>query len=564
MIKKRLIILLMTLPLICFAENYLIHGGQESSIQYELTQEVTPSGKTKYLKLSFVIPQAFESPTYVQQIEDFRLDFKPRPSKEDRQQDKRGNQIAVLTWNDPLETVHVSMRFTARNQTILKPLISSAPFPPADIPREFRDYLDATEQVQSDHPDLQKKAESLLQGVQTEFDAVQRILTFIVDHVRYVTPPKQYDALYAYQSGKGNCQNYSHLSAALMRHAGIPVRIVNGVTLKEPYTVKTGDGEYTFKMGQGRHSWIEVWFPDLGWVPLDPQQTELFVSNRFVRIEVGLDNNETVNDGSVRWRQVKNATGRPLFREAINADFINDNVRLAMAKQNYGPNNILLCPAVEAGFQPVIKPPIPLPKTLPDDQLNKMRYTKPFVFGNLDFPQNIDFMFTREPAGRNAEDEYVMKKNFVVETAEYVTTKMTQYAQIVVLKKPVKLRTISLALQKFGGNGQLWAELLKDNAGKPGHVLATSDFLHLNQLSSRPGYRWVDFDFSQENIVLSPGSYWIALGFTGSPIVNWFYTYGKPVGPVYGTRYKGVYDTQWSGALAYEFNYRISGLTTQQ
>jgi hypothetical protein len=67
----------------------------------------------------------------------------------------------------------------------------------------------------------------------------------------------------------------------------------------------------------------------------------------------------------------------------------------------------------------------------------------------------------------------------------------------------------------------------------------------------------VDFDFSRENTVLMPGAYWIALGFSGSPIVNWFYTYGKPVGPVHGTRDKGVFQGDWSGALNYEFNYRI-------
>jgi hypothetical protein len=60
-----------------------------------------------------------------------------------------------------------------------------------------------------------------------------------------------------------------------------------------------------------------------------------------------------------------------------------------------------------------------------------------------------------------------------------------------------------------------------------------------------------------------PGSYWIALGFTGSPIVNWFYTYGKPVGPVDGTRYKSVFQQNWSGAMNYEFNYRVSGLTVK-
>jgi hypothetical protein len=87
--------------------------------------------------------------------------------------------------------------------------------------------------------------------------------------------------------------------------------------------------------------------------------------------------------------------------------------------------------------------------------------------------------------------------------------------------------------------------------------------VNLEAISSRPGYRWVDFDFNRENPILMPGAYWIALGFSGSPVVNWFYTYGKPVGPVYGTRYKGVFEREWSGALNYEFKDRLSGRTVK-
>jgi len=134
-----------------------------------------------------------------------------------------------------------------------------------------------------------------------------------------------------------------------------------------------------------------------------------------------------------------------------------------------------------------------------------------------------------------------------VETAEYVTTKLTQYAQVFVLKEPVKLQKLGLALHKFGGEGQLWVDLYNDNNGKPGDIIGASDMLDLQSISFKPGYRWVDFDFTRGATVLMPGSYWIGLGYTGSPILNWFFTYGKPVGPVDGTRYKGVYEEDWSG-----------------
>jgi hypothetical protein len=298
-------------------------------------------------------------------------------------------------------------------------------------------------------------------------------------------------------------------------------------------------------------------------VPFDPQQTELFVSNRFIRAEVGLDNEETVNDGLIRWRQASGAEGDPRFEETIDAEFASDQVRLSMEKQNYGPQNMLVCPRVRAEFKQVAVVTPPPPKEVPREQLDKLQYKNPFVFGNLDFPKRMDFLSTRGPAQKDAGDTFRMEKNFLVETAEYVTTKMTQYAQVFVLKKPIKLLKTGLALHKFGGSGQLWIELALDDRGKPGGVIATSDLLMLEQISQKAGYDWVDFQFSGDAPVLSPGKYWILLSFTGSPIMNWFYTYGKPVGPVDGTRYKGVYDADWSGALAYEFNYRVAGYSSE-
>ena len=556
---KRLVLLFTVLACgLLYSENYVIQGSQTSEIRYQLSQRVEVAGKTKSLSLSFVVPESFESPTFTQRVSNVDLKLVPEPSEKNQVKDKRGNVVIQAKWKNPASTIDASMSFTANNETHLKSMQSSAPFPLPNIPGELEDYLSDTKQVQVNNPQISAKAQELVAGVKTEFDAVQRILTWVVDNVRYVTPPKQYDALYSFQSGKGNCQNYSHLSAALMRRVGIPVRIVNGVTLKQPYVVKMPEGEFTFKMGQGRHSWIEVWFPDLGWVPFDPQQSELFVSNRYVRIEVGVDNNETINDGTVKWRQAKGVQGKPRFQEGIEASFAGDNVMLSMEKQTYGPKGMLLCPQVQTVFLKKETPKPPPPPKVTEKQMQILRYTKPYVFGNLDYPKGVDFFVTRGPAEQDQDDEFVMRKNFMVETAEYVTTKMTQYAQVFVLEKPMKLKAVSLAIHKFGGDGQIWLDLMEDNNGKPGATLATSRWMDLNNVPMKAGYDWMDFVYDS-NITLKPGKYWIGLGFTGSPIMNWYYTYGKPIGPIDGTRYKGVYDAQWSGALAYEFNYRVVG-----
>jgi hypothetical protein len=548
-------------PALSLAENYTVKGEMGANIRYELQEQVTAGEGIKKMVLSFVKPRTFESPTYRQEIKDFKLVFSPEPQERKTHTDSRGNEIVTATWTKPSDFINVRLTCDAFSETKFPVLTSQDPFPLVKIDPETRDYLKSTEQVQSDDARIRELALKLTAGVKMEFDAVQRIISWVVDNVHYVTPPVRYDAIYSLESGKGNCQNYSHLSAALLRSVGIPVRIVNGVTLNQPFDIAWDKGVLTLKMGQGRHSWVEVWFPQLGWVPFDPQNTILFVSNRFIRIEVGVDNNETKNDGLFRWAQVQEAQ-KPKLQESISANFDSDKVNVRGDRQKYGPKNLLLSPVVKAEFKQIEVVPPPLPPVISDKAKKKLRYEVPFIYGNLEYPQDIDFAFPRvtEAAGKN---QFEMSRNFLVETAEYVTTNLTQYAQVVVLQKPVKVQKIGLALHKFGGDGLLWVDILQDSNGKPGAPISTSDFINLDQLSLKPGYRWTDFDFSRETPILMPGSYWIALGFTGSPILNWFYTYGKPVGPVDGTRYKGVYQEDWSGALNYEFNYRVIGLTSK-
>jgi hypothetical protein len=546
------------------AENYLLNGGQESRIKYQMVQQIYPSSNIRKLVLNYVHPGSFNSPTYNQEITDLKFSFSPPPGKRSEITDKRGNKVIEVVWEAPFQPITATTSLTAQNWVKLKPLQTQALFPLSKLSEDVQIYLKATRQANSDNVQIQEKAKALTSSAKTEFDAVQKILTWVVDHMHYVLTPQRYDATYSYESGKGNCQNYSHLSAALMRAVGIPVRIVNGLTLKEPYDITTEKSVLTMKLAQGRHSWIEVYFPDLGWVPFDPQGTELFVSSRFIRVEVGLDNNETEQDGLMRWTKAKGSKGRPQLAESIDAGFTVDNVSLTGQKMDYGPRSMLLCPRVEASFTKVaVEPPAAPPLKVSDDELKKLSFSAPYVFGNLEFPENVDFLTARGPAQETEDGEMKMRKNFLVETAEYVTTRGRQYAQTFILEKPIRLNKVALALHKFSDDGQLWLELFRDNDGMPGDLVATSDFLSLDKLKYGAGYSWVDFDFGSFELVLSPGRYWVALGFTGSPIVNWFFTYGKPVGPQDGTRYKKMFDETWGRSLSFEFNYKVEGLAVK-
>ena len=655
-----------------WGENHTLEGDMGSSVRFNLERQLKLYPDLQQITLSFVIPPTFSSPTGKQGVEDFKFSFSPNPDTEKRKSDLRGNQIVESTWVNPPETIDVRVQFNSRIDTDLKRIDTTAPFPMSKVPPDVGYYLAATKLVQKDHPRITELASSLTKGAATQYDAVGRIMAYVVDHIHYVNPSRKYDAIYTLEQGKGNCQNFSHLNAALMRSIGIPVRIVNGITLNKPFQIVRSQGEITIKMGQGRHSWIEVWFPDLGWVPFD-QQTAMFVSNRYIRIEVGIDNGETVNDGMIWWSQKKGTLGEPGLKEIIQADFTDDRFRIVARKEPFGPKNLLMAPDVKAEpkkseapvretpavtKQNAVKPeevraavppppspaasekksvvqnaaqappisPVPatekkkeepgipqsplstpapqerkntgtlsglfedlladvqsvigMPVTQKDGQtkishksegmsiddphdIKSLIYDVPLIFGNLEFPEDIDFTFPPTPVTQREDGTFEKVRTFWVETAEYVTSQRNQYVQLFIVKRPMKLEKIGLALHYFGGESQLWVDLYGNDQGKPGNVFGTSKVVDFNGVLPRPGYRWMDFDFKAEDLILSPGAYWIGLGFTGAPVVNWFYSYGKTVGPAEGTRYKGIYEAEWSGALSFEFNYRISGLQSK-
>jgi hypothetical protein len=570
-----------------YGSEIVISGHQKSKIGYVLEQTIEPFAGIEELQASFVVPQDFLSPTYVQRVKNLKFKFSLEPDRREIKTDSRGNLVHEYTWNRPGKVINCQISLQANNEVNLAELKSDVPYPIPGFPEDVLVFLQGTDMVQTENASIRKRAIQLTEGITSEMEAVQTILHFVVDHMRYVLIPEKFDAMYAMQTGKGNCQNYSHLAAALMRAAGIPVRIVNGVTLKKGFQISSETSEYSFEMSQGRHSWIEVFFPDLGWVPFDPQQTQFFVSNRYLRIEVGLDNNETIQDGLVRWTQAVGAERQlPKLEEAIESDFISDDVSFKSIQKLATPSKLLLSPLLAfapAGGVPVkVEEPAEIPTEVeepeeapaeikePEEEVEeqlpvdytRLNYQKPLEIGNLDFPRNFDFVLSRFQDQQIPAEQNELKRNFIVETAEYVTGERV-FAQTFELDKPIQLDKIGLALHSFGGSGDLWLEISDDKDGYPLPAVAASRKISAPRIRIPRGYDWVDFDFSDQKLILSPGRYWFVLRFSGFPIVNWFYSYGKSVGPADGTRSRAMKENKWDTIHSFEFNYRVVGLTAE-
>jgi hypothetical protein len=77
---------------------------------------------------------------------------------------------------------------------------------------------------------------------------------------------------YFFLNGKrGYCQMFAGTMTVMLRMLGIPARIGEGFT---PGTRNASRGTYTVT-DRDAHAWVEVWFPQFGWLPFEPTPTRV-------------------------------------------------------------------------------------------------------------------------------------------------------------------------------------------------------------------------------------------------------------------------------------------------
>lgn len=119
-------------------------------------------------------------------------------------------------------------------------------------------------------PRVRALSDSLTAGLPTQYDRVVAVQRWLQTEFSYTLdlPATRAQATlehFLFERRAGHCEYFSTALAVLLRAAGIPARNVNGFL--------GGDwnefGRYLAVTQNDAHSWVEVWFPEVGWVPFD-------------------------------------------------------------------------------------------------------------------------------------------------------------------------------------------------------------------------------------------------------------------------------------------------------
>ncbi len=175
-----------------------------------------------------------------------------------------GNQVTVMTLNEPTDTIHLAAEGVV--DLTGKPLTrDDSPFPP----QVFLRHTPLTE------PSAEIKAFA------RQFTGQKRSLMKLMNEVRsriQFTPGATtvtHTAAEAFELGAGVCQDHTHVFIACCRYIGVPVRYVSG------YIHSQGDDHLS------THAWAEAWV-GRNWQTFDVVNT-LNVAESHLKLAIGLD-----------------------------------------------------------------------------------------------------------------------------------------------------------------------------------------------------------------------------------------------------------------------------------
>jgi len=141
----------------------------------------------------------------------------------------------------------------------------------------YHDFLKA-EQARCQQ-EVQAAINETLGKTQHPLDTILDLSQYIYDNFEYkqgvTSIETSIDEIWKLRAGV--CQDFAHLLLYILRLVGVPCRYISGY-------ICPGDSEWR---GEGAtHAWAEVWFPDTGWVGVDPTN-KCLAGERHVRLAMG-------------------------------------------------------------------------------------------------------------------------------------------------------------------------------------------------------------------------------------------------------------------------------------
>jgi transglutaminase-like putative cysteine protease len=215
-------------------------------IEYKLTFK-----KVSFVRVTKVLVRV-AVPKNIPPIQEI-IEMKAFPDYTKIKVDENGNNIAYFDlggFNSEKELI-IKYRVKVTGFNVKKETVDE------ELPNAF---IEPEKFVESDNPQIKEMSDTICEGKDNVWDKTRAIYDYVGKYVKYSLSWDDLGALYALNKKSGDCSDFSSLMIALCRAQRIPARPINVYY----YDEKAED--YL----SNSHDLLEVYLPQIGWVPMDP------------------------------------------------------------------------------------------------------------------------------------------------------------------------------------------------------------------------------------------------------------------------------------------------------
>ncbi|NHN48141.1 DUF3488 domain-containing protein [Halostella sp. JP-L12] len=156
--------------------------------------------------------------------------------------------------------------------TVRSEVVTASPGELRGAGTDYPDYVAQRDytQLPDDTPDrVGERTAEVVEGADNPYDKAVAIEQWLERNKEYSLDVQRPDGnvadAFLFEMERGYCTYYATTMTVMLREEGIPARMVTGYTPGQ----QVGEDEYVVR-GLDAHAWVEVYFPDYGWVRFDP------------------------------------------------------------------------------------------------------------------------------------------------------------------------------------------------------------------------------------------------------------------------------------------------------
>ncbi|MBN2215547.1 MAG: glutaminyl-peptide cyclotransferase [Bacteroidales bacterium] len=192
------------------------------------------------------------------------LDISFSPQDHILKKDRWHQQIAFFNYQNiqPNETVESMMMIQAEVSAVRYFIYPDKICPLESVPAEISQLFTANgSKYMTDDPYIQNLVKEIVGDEKNPYWIARKIFNYVRNNLEYLMEGGWNVAPVVLQRGTGSCSEYTFSFISLCRAAGLPARYVGSLVVR-------GDDA---SLDESWHRWPEVYLPNYGWIPIDPQ-----------------------------------------------------------------------------------------------------------------------------------------------------------------------------------------------------------------------------------------------------------------------------------------------------